>query len=166
MTLIHPFSLGTVESHIARGVILSYFCLLTNYSSDGFRDPINGRFHAGPRASLLFSKGSRSGRSLFRSNCDFSNVKPIFRGLQVVKLLACLLASFPELILILGEMNSEATLWNQPPSVNSLAGSEKSLVLTWSATWNMMVVGNSDVWQLDILVGLAQFQHGTISRRR
>jgi hypothetical protein len=48
------------------------------------------------------------------------------------------LASTPELISILGDINSEARLWNRFQSVNFSTGSERFLILTWSSMWNII----------------------------
>jgi hypothetical protein len=51
------------------------------------------------------------------------------------KLRAALSFSTPDLTLILGDINSEARLWNRYPSVHFPVGSERFLILT-SSMWN------------------------------
>ena len=55
-----------------------------------------------------------------------------------MKLRAALSASASEVILSLGEIRSEARLWNLPQSVNFSTWAEGSLVLTWSSMWKII----------------------------
>jgi hypothetical protein len=100
--------------------------------------------HAGSRVTchsflnlrLYFSKFSRPGMSLLRSEGVILLVDSLYaEAIETVKLQAALSASYSELICILGEINSEAKLWNRSQSVNLSIGSERFLVQIWSSKW-------------------------------
>jgi hypothetical protein len=78
---------------------------------------------------LHFSRLSRQRRSLLRSESVILLVDSLYaEAIDAVKLWAPLSASSPKLIWILGEINSEARLWNYSQSVNFSTGSKRFLV--------------------------------------
>jgi hypothetical protein len=62
----------------------------------------------------------------------------MLKHIEAVKSRAALSACTPELISILGDINSEASLWNRSQSVNFSIDSEKFLILTLSSMWNII----------------------------
>jgi hypothetical protein len=83
---------------------------------------------------LCYIRRSRPGTSLFKSESAILLVYSLYaKPIEAVKSRAALSAASPELILILGEINSEARLWNRYQSVNLSIRLERFLVLAWSS---------------------------------
>jgi hypothetical protein len=88
---------------------------------------------------LCFNSRSRPGRSLFMSESVTLLVASLYaEATEAVKSRATLSASTPELISILGYINSEARLWNRSQFVNFSIDSERFLTLTWSSISNII----------------------------
>jgi hypothetical protein len=88
-------------------------------------------FHSFLNLLLCFSRLSRPGRSLFRSEGVILLDDSVYtEAIEEVNLLTALSATIPELVWILGEINSEARLRNRSQSVNLSIGSEIFLILT------------------------------------
>jgi hypothetical protein len=122
--------------------------------------------------SLCFCFNSRSKpeRSVFTSEIVILLVDNLYAdAIETMKPRAALSASTPVLISNLGDIKSEARLWNRSQSVNFSLGSERFLILTWSSMW--IIVGKwseskileTVTWKSDILVNHC-VQYVTISR--
>jgi hypothetical protein len=107
---------------------------------------------------LCFNRLFRPGRLLFTSESVILLVNSLYaEAIEAAKSRITLSVSYPELIWILGEINSEARLWNRSQSVNLSMGSKRFLVLTWSIKWEttgrwsesrMSETMTSDSWAL------------------
>jgi hypothetical protein len=122
-------------------------CPSTGHSSDWVRNPVNCSFtfwipaacHNFLSFCLCFNKKSKPGRSLFRSESVTLLVDNPYAGaIEAAKSRAALSASFPDLISILGDTESETRLWNRSQSVNFSTWPERCLLLTWSSMWNVI----------------------------
>jgi hypothetical protein len=83
---------------------------------------------------LCFGRLSRAGIQLFRSGSVIFHIDSLYaEAIESVKSQAALWGSSPDLVWILGEINSEARLWNRSQFVNLLTGSKGFLVLIWSS---------------------------------
>jgi hypothetical protein len=139
--------------HIAWGVT-SQFAIFSHRSSAflrvsrliGFTIRLTAALHAGSQVSchnflslcFCFNRQTNLGMSLFISESVILLVDSLYAvATEAVKSRAALSASTPELILILGDISSEARLWNRSQSVNFSTGSERFLNLTWSSMWNI-----------------------------
>jgi hypothetical protein len=110
-----------------------------------FETQLTAVLHAGSLVSyhkflshcLYFNNRSKPGRSLLICKSVILFVDSLYaEAIEAAKSRAVLSASTAELILILGDMNSEVRLWNRYQSVNFWTCSESFLILTWSSMWN------------------------------
>jgi hypothetical protein len=138
--------------HIAWGVTSVLLSLVSHRSSAFFRvihlisfvNQFTAILHAGFLVSyhnflslcLCFNKRSDPGMSFISESVTLLVDSLYAEAIEAVKLRVTLSASTPELISTLGEISSEARLWNRSQSVNFSIGSERCLILTWSSMWN------------------------------